>query len=424
VGSIPKIIDTVVIGAGHAGLIASWHLTAGGRDHVVLERRETLGGGWQDRWDAFMLVTPNELTSLPGFPYEGDDIGGFLTRSEIVARTAEYAAVIDAPVRTGVEVLRVRPIDDAAADATASGPRFEVQTNDGEVRARSVIVATGAFHTPRIPASAAGLGDRVVQIHAHHYRRPSELPEGGVLVVGTGQTGMQLAEELFEAGRDVVLSVGHCGRVPRRYRGGDFFHWLRAIIVHGPPLGVRIPTVDQLPDPRLRLACNPHLSGHAGGHDTDLREFARRGIRLAGRFLGADGEHVTFADDLPANLAYADGLFGERFQPLFDRYIEAAGIDAPPGTFAISDFEPQALTELDLADAGISTVLWTSGYAPDYGWLEGVEFDAFGVPRHRRGVSDVQGLSFLGLLWQVDNGSANLAGVATDAAGLAPVWLA
>ncbi len=172
----------------------------------------------------------------------------------------------------------------------------------------------------------------------------------------------------------------------------------------------------------MRLACNPHLSGHGGGHDTDLREFARRGIRLAGRFLGADGERARFAEDLGVNLAYADTLFDERYRPLFDRYIEAAGIDAPPGEFAVSTFQPPELTELDLADAGIASVLWTSGYATDYGWLEGVELDEFGVPRHRRGVSDVAGLTFLGLLWQHNQASANLAGVAADAERLVPAW--
>jgi putative flavoprotein involved in K+ transport len=418
--TLPASVDTVIVGAGHAGLIASWHLSQAGIEHLVLERRATLGGGWQDRWDAFMLVTPNELVGLPGFPFEADP-EAFLTRAEIIDRTARYAEVIGAPVRTSVEVLGCRPLDDVGG---ATAPRFALQTSEGVLRARSVIVATGAFQAPRIPAAGAGLGSRVTQVHSHHYRRPADLPPGGVLIVGSGQTGMQLAEELFEAGRDVVLSVGRCGRVPRRYRGADYFHWIRAIAAHGPSVGVRLPRVDQLPDARLRFACNPHLSGHGGGHDTDLRDFARRGIRLAGRFQGGDGERVRFADDLAQNLVFADGLFAERFQQMFDRYIAAAGIDAPPGEFAVLDFEPTAVTELDLDDAGISTVLWTSGYTAEYGWLEGVELDPFGVPRHERGVSAVPGLTFLGLLWQLDNASANLAGVALDAAYLDAFWRA
>ena len=174
--------------------------------------------------------------------------------------------------------------------------------------------------------------------------------------------------------------------MPRRYRGRDFFHWLRQILSRGHDVGVEVPTVDRLPDPRARFACNPHLSGHDGGHDTDLREFAERGIRLAGRFEGADGERVRFASDLGANLAYVDGFFDERFRPVFDRFIERAGIDAPPADAPHwSTYQPPELTELDLAAEGISTVLWTSGYAADYGWLDLPILDGAGLPRHVAG---------------------------------------
>ncbi len=410
-------VETVVIGAGHAGLIASWHLGQAGREHVVLERRPTLGGGWQDRWDAFHLVTPNELVGLPGFPYDGADPGGFLSREEIIARTAAYAGVIGADVRTGTEVRHLDGIDGPGA------ARFRLRTSAGEFHARDVVMAVGAFHRPRTPTAGTQLPPRVAQVHSHDYRRPTDLPPGGVLVVGTGQTGAQLAEELFAAGRQVVLSVGHCGRVPRRYRGQDFFHWMRLILVHGHDLGVDLPTVDRLPDPRARFACNPHLSGHDGGHDTDLREFAERGIRLAGRFAGADGERVRFAADLGANLAYVDGFFDERFRAPFDRYIERAGIDAPRvDEPRWSTYRPPELTELDLAAEGISSVLWTSGYAADYGWLDLPILDDAGVPRHIRGVTEIPGLTALGLLWQHNQGSANLAGVAQDAEYLSRYW--
>jgi putative flavoprotein involved in K+ transport len=410
-------VETVVIGAGHSGLIASWHLRQAGREYLVLERRTTLGGGWQDRWDAFCLVTPNELVGLPGFPYDGPDPGGFLTRAEIVARTADYAGIVGADVRTGVDVVHLEGI---TGPGTA---RFRLRTTTGEIRARNVVMAVGAFHQPRIPTAGSQLAPRVTQVHSHDYRRPADLPPGGVLVVGTGQTGVQLAEELFAAGRPVVLSVGHCGRVPRRYRGEDFFHWLRLILMNGHDVGVEVPTVDRLPDPRARLACNPHLSGHDGGHDTDLREFAERGIRLVGRFEASDGERVRFAADLGANLAYVDGFFDERYRPMFDRYIERAGIDAAPtDDRRWSTFDPPGLAELDLAAEGFSSVLWTSGYAPDYGWLDLPILDDFGLPRHVRGVTEVPGLTALGLLWQHNQGSANLAGVAMDAEYLSDHW--
>jgi len=185
---------------------------------------------------------------------------------------------------------------------------------------------------------------------------------------------------------------------------------------------VPLPTVDSLPDPRLRFACNPHLSGHGGGHDTNLRRFAADGIRLVGRFQAADGEHATFAEDLEANLRFADGYFDERMRPVFEKYAERAALDLPPDERVPFAYSVPEVTELDLAAQGISTVLWTTGYAPDYDWLDVPILGEFGVPRHVRGVSEVPGLTFVGLLWQLDNASANLAGVARDADYLASRW--
>ena len=412
---LPASVETVVVGAGQAGLIMSWHLGRAGREHIVLDRRETLGGGWQDRWDAFQLVSPSWTTGLPGFPYEGPDPDGYLHRDEVVERIAGYAAAIDAPVRLGTKVERL------AADEQGD-QRFRLESERGAIRARDVIVATGAFHTPKIPAAAAAFAPRIHQLHAHDYRNPKGLPPGGVLLVGSGQTGVQLAEELQEAGRDVTLSVGHCGRAPRRYRGRDFFWWLRGLVDRGPELGTPLPTVDALPDPRARFACNPHLSGHAGGHDTNLRRLGANGIRLVGRFDAADGEHARFAPDLATNLRYADELFDQRFRTLCDTFAERAGVDLPPDDREPFDFEPPEVTELDLAAAGISTVLWTTGYAPDYGWLDVPVLGDDGLPRHVRGVSHVPGLTFLGLLWQHNQASANLGGVAKDAEYLASQW--
>ena len=268
-GGVPRSIETVVIGAGHAGLLMSWHLQQAGRDHVVLDRREVLGGSWQDRWDGFRLVGPNWTTDYPGYPYDDGDPDGFMTRDEVAGRTRRYADVIGAPVSRGVAVQRLTT--DGAGDR-----RFRLETSAGPILADDVIVATGAFHTPRIPAAAAGISTRTLQLHAHDYRSPSALPPGGVLIVGSGQTGVQLAEELHEAGRPVMLSVGHCGRAPRRYRGHDFFWWFRQLATRGPELGTPLPSVDRLPDPRMQFACNPALSGHDGGHETNLRTIRER----------------------------------------------------------------------------------------------------------------------------------------------------
>jgi putative flavoprotein involved in K+ transport len=408
---LPGRIETVVVGGGQAGLTMSAFLRQTGSDHVVLEQRETLGGGWQDRWDTFRLVTPNWCASFEGFPYDGDDPDGYMPRAEIAARVAHYAQVVDAPVQLGTTVTRLEPRPDGAAG-------FRLTTDRGLIDADRVVVATGGFHTARVPAAGARIAPRVTQLHSHAYRSEAALPSGAVLVVGSGQTGAQIAEELHAAGRRVFLSVGHCGRAPRRYRGSDFFHWIWQLRDRGAEFGTPLPSVDQLPDPRIRLACNPHLSGHGGGHDTDLRQFGAAGITLLGRFEDADVERVGFAPDLAANLQFADGFFDVQLRPRIDMFIERAGIDAPPDDRRPVDFEPAPIAEIDLAAEGVSTVIWTSGYRLDYSWIDLPIFDEMGFPRHDRGMTEVAGLAFLGLPWLVDQGSATLFGVKRDGAGL------
>ena len=402
---IPSRIDTVVVGAGQAGLVMSRFLRRAGRDHILIERRPTLGGGWQDRWDRFRLVTPNSLASLPDQPYDGPEPDGFMARDEVVRRIASYADTVDAPVALDTEVRRL---------GTRAGGGFVLETGDGTVQADHVVVATGGYHVPRIVAVAPSLPDGTTQIHSHAYRNEASLPSGNVLVVGSGQSGVQIAEELFDAGRQVYLSVGSAPRVPRRYRGRDFFGWLADVAIRGPAVGVNLPTVDTLPDPRLRLAANPHVSGHGGGHETNLRRMAANGITLLGRIAGVSGYTVRLAPDLPANLVRADAFFGERVQPMIDRFIDLAGIDAPPDDRVPFQFEPPVLAELDLRAAGVSTVIWATGYRLDYGWIDLPIFDEQGFPRHRRGVTDVPGLYFLGLLWQHTQASATLAGPTLD----------
>lgn len=408
---LPGRVETVVVGAGQAGLSMSALLRQAGREHLVLDRRDRLGGGWLDRWDSFRLVTPNWTASFPGFEYDASDRDEFMPRDRIADRIAEYASAIDAPLVLGI---RVDGLERSGEGAAAT--RFRLSTNRGPVEANRVIVATGGFHNPRVPAAAGRFAKRITVLHAHEYRRPEALPPGGVLVVGSGQTGVQLAEELTLAGRRVILATGRCGRAPRRYRGQDVFTWLWTVRTLGGQYGIALPLVHELADPRLRYACNPHLSGHGGGHDTNLRQFAADGMTLTGRFLDAGGERVTFAADLAANLAYADGWFDQRWRPLFDRYIEAAAVDAPAEEPPQVAFEPSEIAELDLAAEGVSTVLWTSGYRLDYSWIDLPVFDADGIPRQVDGVAvDVAGLSFIGLPWLRDQGSATLFGVQRDA---------
>jgi putative flavoprotein involved in K+ transport len=276
-------------------------------------------------------------------------------------------------------------------------------------------VATGSYHTPRIPRLGKGISDRVMQLHSHEYRNEEALPDGAVLVIGSGQTGLQLAEELFEAGRRVFVCVGSAGRVPRRYRGRDFFSWITDIIRHGAASGVTLPTADQLPDPSRRFNAMPSLSGHGGGHDTNLRQYAADGITLAGRLMGAAGERLAFADNLARSLEHADRFFDERFRSAIDMYIERAAIQAPPDDRVAVTYRPRGLTELNLAQAGISTVIWATGYGLDYQWIEAPMRDELGYPRNVRGVAALPGLYFLGLLWQHSVASASLLGPELDA---------
>ncbi len=409
--TVPPRTDVAVIGAGQAGLTMSWHLTQAGREHVLLDRRQSLGGSWQDRWDAFRLVSPNWTASFPDAPYDGDDPDGFMPRDEIVGRVAGYAERIGAPCLLEVGVERLRPGTDGG---------FDLDTTGGRLHASAVVVATGGFHIPHVPAIAAGLPPRVLSLHASTYRRESDLPPGGVLVVGSGQTGVQIVEELRASGRAVFLSGGAAGRVPRRYRGRDIFAWLSALANDGEPYGTSLVTVAHLPDPRRRLAANPHLSGHRGGHDIDLRQIGVDGTTILGRLTGIDGEHVTFAPDVGANLAFADGFFEERFRGLIDRYIEAAALDCPSADPTVTvAFEPPVVERLDLDRAGIGTVLWTTGYRQSLGWIEPSITDDMGFARQVRGVSDIPGLYLLGSLWQHDQGSATLFGLQRDARVLA-----
>jgi len=255
-------------------------------------------------------------------------------------------------------------------------------------------------------------------LHLHDYRRPEQLSPGGVLLVGSGQSGVQLAEELMAVGREVTLAVGRCGRFPRTYRGKDIFWWLRSLATRGPNVGTPLPAPADLANPRLRLACNPQLSGHGKRHDTNLRAMAMAGLRLAGRLESIDGTEARFAADLADTLAYADRFFDERFRRTFDAFAQRSGESLPEDEPVQVDFDPPPLTELDLARERISSVIWTSGFRPVTDWIDLPVFDDFGLPITRDGHTDVPGLSFIGTPWLVDMGSANLVGLVRDAEAL------
>ena len=399
----PRLGDrrkVVVIGGGQAGLSMSYCLTARGIDHVVLERHQ-IGHDWRARrWDSFCLVTPNWQCRLPGFPYNGSDPKGFMVKEEILRYLEDYVRFFGPPVIEGASVTQLR--------ANPSGG-FDLSSNVGDCHADQVVIATGGYHIPEIPRIGERLPERVTQLHSSAYRNPQSLPAGEVLVVGTGQSGCQIAEDLHLAGRRVHLCVGSAPRTARRYRGRDVVEWLE-------DLGYYSLSVDQHPlKEKVRSKSNHYVTGRDGGRDIDLRLRAREGMQLHGRLINIRGDRLEFATDLKQNLDQADAV-ADSIKTTIDKMISERGIDAPMEARYVPLWEPgdQSLS-LDLAASGITSVIWSTGYRADYRWIEVPLFDGRGYPVHHRGVTTVPGLFFVGLPWQHTWGSGRFSGVAADA---------
>ena len=391
-------LDTVVVGGGQAGLAVSHELTEAGVPHVVLERGR-VGQTWRGRWDSFCLVTPNWSVQLPGHHYDGDDPDGFMPRDRIVAYLERYAASFDAPVREGVEVTALR---------AGSNGQLGLDTSDGSIEARNVVLSTGAYQRPNRPRAAESLPGDLLQIDVESYRNPGDLPDGAVLVVGSGQSGCQISEELHQAGRDVFLACGRAGWGPRRFNGHDMVWWLDAACSFDD-------RVEDLPEPGARLWGNIQASGHDGGHDLHYRTLHAMGVTLLGHFLGADVRDALFAPDLQASIAWGDQRH-EKIIGDFRDHAAAAGLpweDLDPAQPV--DAEP--LERLPLSELG--AVVFTSGFRPDYeSWVDFPDaFDDLGFPVHRDGASTaVPGLYFVGVHFLRKRKSSLLIGVGEDAA--------
>lgn len=392
-------IDTLVVGAGQAGVAMSEHLSHLGIPHLVLERSRIAEAWRSGRWDSLVANGPAWHDRFPGLEFAGLSPDEFAHKEQVADYFEAYARKFKAPIRTGVEVRKV--------ERNVGRPGFTVETSQGVIQANRVVVATGPFQKPVIPAIAPQ-DERLTQIHSAQYRNPQQLAAGAVLVVGAGSSGTQIADELLRAGKQVYLSVGQHDRPPRAYRNRDFCWWL----------GV-LGEWDQAAMKPGREHVTIAVSGAHGGRTVDFRELAQRGMTLVGVTRSFSDGVATFQPDLAANLARGD----ENYLAVLDAadaYIERNGLSLPLEPEARRVFpDPECvrepILELDLAEAGITTIIWATGFATDYSWMNVDAFDEKGKPRHQRGVSTESGIYFLGLPWQSRRGSSFIWGVWHDA---------
>ncbi len=390
-------IGVVVVGGGQAGLAVSRELTQAGLEHAVLERGR-VGQTWRGRWDSFCLVTPNWSVRLPGHPYDRQDVHGFMPRDDVVAYLERYAAGFEAPVREGVEVTAVQPRPEG----------FLLDTSAGQLEAETVVLATGAYPRPHRPGGAATLPPDLLQIDVEDYLNPADLPPGPVLVVGSGQSGCQIAEELHAAGRDVFLACGRAAWAPRRMGDHDLFWWLLET-------GDLDAALSSLPNPVARLAANVQATGHAGGHDLHYRTLRSIGVTLLGHFRGAEGRRARFAADLGESVAWGD-QWNAKFMDRVRRVVAERGLPAPE----IPEPEPFSVEAGEWLDlTGFAAVVFAGGFRPDYeAWVHCPgAFDELGFPIHDEGASTVRrGLYFVGVHFLRKRKSSLLVGVGEDAA--------
>jgi len=395
-----KHIDTVIIGGGQAGLAMSRCLTEHQIDHVILERGR-VGERWRsERWDSLRLLTPNWQSRLPHFHYNGKHPDDFMTMPEFIRHLERYAESFEAPVQTGTTVQIVERLNNR---------RFRIATDNGDWLAYNVVVATGFCDTPRVPAFSAAMPSDIVKLVPSDYRNPSQVPQGGVLVVGASATGLQIAEELTQAGRKVTLAVGTHVRVPRRYRGKDILYWMDEIGAFNAPAD---PAEERKTPP-------PQLVGTPENRNLDLGELQKKGVRLVGRAISVQDDRVHFADDLEAKVEAADAQMMQLLVKI-DGFIESSSALAPAAD--LDSIPPvkvrTAPTVIDLRAENIRTVVWATGYKRRYPWLKVPVLDDGGEIRHEGGVTPEPGLYVLGIRFQRSKGSNLIDGVGRDAEAL------
>ncbi len=401
--------DVVVIGGGQAGLGIGYYLRAAHRKFMIFERGR-VGESWRtQRWDSFAVNTPNRLNGLPGDPYEGDKPDGFYLRDELVEYFEDYAAKFELPVMEGITVTGV--------DATGDGFRVTFEDAAGavdSVTATNVVVASGAMQVPKIPGIRRRFPESVLQLHASDYRSPGSLPPGPVVVVGSGQSGCQICQDLIHAGRDVYLCTSKVARVRRRYRQRDILEWLQ-------DTGFQDVQVQELPDPAMQFAAQPQVSGLGRyGSTISLQSLAHEGTRLMGRLRDVEDGVLRTDDSLAEHIAFADGRSAEITRMIED-WISSNGVSAEPieddpnDEPASPEVAESGIMELDLTEAGVGSVVWCTGFTADFGWIHVPVTDENGRPIHKRGVSRVPGIYFLGFPWLHSRKSGIIQGIDEDA---------
>lgn len=406
--TVSNHIPVAIVGGGQAGLSVSWYLGRAGVEHVVLEAQTPVHAWADSRWDNFTLVTPNWHCRLPGYTYDGPDPDGFMTRDAVVAWLAGWLETFTPPVRDHTRVTRLNNRPEGGFELTLQS-RHGTET----LTCEHAVIATGGYPLPVVPPFAGSLDSAITQIHSEQYRNPEQLPSGAVLVVGSGQSGAQIAEDLHLAGRQVHLAVGNAPRVARFYRGRDCMTWLSDMGLYDKP-------AREYPGGNAAIEkTNHYVTGRDGGRDVDLRQLAIEGMKLYGLLADGRSSVLRFEPTLTKALDYADSVYNSICSDI-DRYIERENLDAPPTSRYEPVWRPQSdPTELDLAAEGVTGIVWAIGYRPDYRWIEASAFDGGGRPMQTRGVTNVPGLTFIGLPWMHTWGSGRFLGIDRDAQHIA-----
>ncbi|UCF98160.1 MAG: NAD(P)-binding domain-containing protein [Spirochaetaceae bacterium] len=398
------IMDVAVVGAGQAGLAVSYLLRRSGVQHVVLERGR-IGESWRSqRWDSFYLNTLNWGNGLPGSEFHPGAADAFGSRDQLVSFFERYASSFDLPVRQHTAVT--------ALERLSTGG-YALHTEEETLRARAVVLATGGMSRPKVPSMARRLSSEIINLSAGTFRNAEALPNGAVVVVGSGQSGCQIAEELLAAGRRVYVCASRVGRVPRVYRGRDSMDWMR-------DMGFLEVRIEELKDPSMQYAAQPQVSGTNGGHTVSLQSLARDGATLLGRVLDVEGNILKLGSDLRECVVFADDK-AKAFKADIDAFIDREGIQAKapepdPGEPALPDLKgSDRLETLDLRSTGVGSVIWCTGFDADWSWVKVDVFDERGRPRQRAGITESPGLYFVGLPWLAKRKSGILYGVSEDA---------